>query len=248
MQMRTLMMSLFVFTLVVLTGGCVKYKQIVTVMPDGSGKVQYIVGFSQAMLQMAEGEENPLDQYTPESMGEQSKGLVAFTDPVRYEEGGYSYVAFAGYFPSINDLELPGPENGETAMTFNFVAADGGATLTVLGGTVLGMAREFEQPEAEERQLLEQDMLKGLEIVERYVLPGDAEAIEGVTLVDNTAELKIDVDAMLDNTGPLPAMKGQESYTLEIPELSITQDQIDAFKVEMAEAIDQWNRMNGDGQ
>lgn len=222
-----------------LTAGCVKYKQIITLMPDGSGKIQYIVGISEEVQQNLDDDDEFFDQFSPDIMKERAQGVAAYTEPVRYKEGDFNYVTYSAYFNNINEVLLLAPEVTEQKMTYKFEKADdGSATLTVNGGVLQWLAKDIGPLGAEE--LKEIQTLEGLELTEQYVLPGEAEVLEGAALLDNTATLLVDVEALLKQTGPLPALKGKESYTFKIPEVALDEEVVEAFKAEMAAAVEKW--------
>ncbi len=69
--------------------GCIKFKQIVLIMPDGSGRMDLTMGVNQVLMQQQGGEnaEDPTEIDLLE-LGEDSEGLVAFTKPKRTVENG----------------------------------------------------------------------------------------------------------------------------------------------------------------
>ncbi|MEM6257492.1 MAG: hypothetical protein AAGI37_04185 [Planctomycetota bacterium] len=223
---------------VTLAAGCVKYKQIVTVMPDGSGKVQYIAGYNQ---QLADDGENPLAEFTPQAFGERSEGIVAYTQPIRYDEAGWSYVAFTGYFTDINEVAIAGPDNGGDPVRFVYQSRDGRSTLAIRGGVIQSIAGDFEPVEPEDRADLETELMAGFEVIERFVLPGEVTAVEGTRGVEEmprAVELWIDVSALVDEDGPLTQLKKTEQIVLEISPSSLADEQIAAFRAEMEQAVE----------
>ena len=225
--------------LTAVAAGCVKYKQIVTVMPDGSGKVQYIVGYNQ---QLAEDGEDPLAEFTPEALGERSEGIAAYAEPVRYEEGGWSYLAITGYFTDINQVAIAGPDNGGAPVRFAYKPGEAGSTLTIRGGVVLSIAGDFEPIEPEDAAELENELMAGFEVVERFVLPGVVGPVEGGRAVADqprAAELWIDVPVMLDREGALVKLKDRDEVVLEVGPSQVTAEQAEAFKAELAKAMEE---------
>ncbi|MFI4859658.1 MAG: hypothetical protein ACIAXF_03135 [Phycisphaerales bacterium JB063] len=241
MLMRTLTTVLLALG-VLLAGGCVKMKQIVTVMPDGSGKLEFTMGVSQMLV--AQAGENPLDQFTLEEMAgdEMPQGIVAMTAPQKWEEGGFEYVTFTMYFDDINEVAGPEGETEEMFANYTFTNDGDGCTLTVNGGMALELSANYEKPGADELQMMQQ-MMNGFEIVERYVLPGEAEDIEGVEMIDNTADITIDLDTLVEGDGPIAALQGKDSMVLTVGENTIDDATVEAFAAELAQAIVEWEAL-----
>jgi hypothetical protein len=239
--MLTRTLPLFALTLcLLLAGGCVKVKQVVTVMPDGSGKLEFTFGVSQALA--AQAGEDPLEEFTLENMMDEGglpEGVVAMTEPTRWEEGGYDYVSFTMYFEDINAVSAPEGDSGEMFANYEFVSEDSGCTLTVRDGMMQQMLADYEKPGADEIAMMGA-MLEGMEMVEHYVLPGEAEAIDGVTMVDNTADITITKDNIINGDGPIADLQGAGPLELVVAENSLDQGTIDAFAAEMAQAIEDW--------
>lgn len=239
--MLTRTLPLFALTLcLLLAGGCVKVKQIVTVMPDGSGKLEFTFGVSQMLA--AQAGEDPLEEFTLENMMEEGglpQGVVAMTEPTRWEDGGYDYVSFTMYFDDINEVSAPEGDAGEMFANYEFVSGDGGCTLTVRDGMMQQMMADYEKPGPDEIAMMGQ-MLEGMEMVEHYVLPGEAEAIDGVTMIDNTADITVTKDNIVNGDGPIEALQGMGPLELVVAENTLDQDTIDAFADELAQAIVEW--------
>lgn len=236
--MRTL--SVLALTLgLLLAGGCVKMKQIVTVMPDGSGKIEFTFAVSQMMA--AQAGEDPLEEFTLENMTAEGmpQGVVAMTEPERWEDGGYDYASFTMYFEDINEVAGPEGDTEEMFANYEFEGGDDGCTLTVRGGMVMGILSEYEKPGPDEVAMMQQ-MMAGFEIVEHYVLPGEAEDIDGVEMIDNTADITIDEDNLVNGDGPIAALQGSDELVLTVGENTIDGDTVSAFAAELAQAIEDW--------
>ena len=243
------MLSLLLLVLVVAMPGCIKYKQALTLMPDGSGKVEITWGMSAQLVAMAKQEgEDPFEKLSPEGMKEQVKGIAAFTKPKRKDKDGYSYISYTAYFEDINAVKLDmnqskeDGEGGSTSMDFGEAAKytykrnGDTATFTIEKGVVLSMIAEAEPtPEDQKGQI--KAMMTGFEVSEQFTLPGTFKDIKGVTGVDNTAMLKITLDDMVDGTGVLKDLKGTEKLTFTIDDITVGDEAVAAFKKEMKQAI-----------
>jgi len=225
--------------------GCIKFKQVLTVMPDGAGKIEMKIGLSQQLVAMAKEQgEDPFKEIVPSSMEGKAEGIVAYTKPKREMVGGYTYLSFSMYFRDINDVELDGVGEGE-APEFTYTRKDDTATLTVKNGTVLSMLKDYE-PTAEAEKAQIKQMMAGLEFNEHYVLPGMFKDVEGVAGVDNTAKVDIKLDDLIDGTGPVKTLKGKDKLTFEITDITLEDEQVKAFNKELEEAVKAWEKMKAE--
>lgn len=116
---RTALIALVMIAAVSLTG-CVKDKKVITILPDGSGKVDFTVGFNAKLIEetlggmMPQGgqgggglgDDDPTDMDVND-LQENFAGFVAFTEPkVKDGSDGWKYVSFTGYFENINDVQF----------------------------------------------------------------------------------------------------------------------------------------------
>jgi len=231
---------LLLVLLLVGLAGCVKLRQAVTVMPDGSGKIEMRFGLSPKLIDLAkENDEDPFREVLPAVMVDKTRGIAAFTEPKRSQgDDGFTYMTYTMYFRDINQVKVNG--FGEDKPTrYRFTKADGGATLTVTQGPALSKLSDYEPtPEAERAQV--RDAMAGLVFTERYTLPGAVEPIEGLTTQSNTAELEVTLDHLLEATGPVETLKGQRELTLTVPEFEQDEATLEAFQQELDAAVKAW--------
>ncbi|MEM6259486.1 MAG: hypothetical protein AAGI37_14475 [Planctomycetota bacterium] len=223
--------------------GCIKSKQIVTVMPDGSGKIEVTLGVKELAP------ENPktsaLDKYTLERMyaSEMFTGIVAVTKPKRWQEADFKYVRFTIYFNDINRFAGPGGEEGRLFATYKLTdLGEDGQRLTVTGGatmSILDTAREADPLlSAIYKQKIEG--YEGFHFVESFILPSEADTIKGLAMVDNTVTAETTNEDLLKGTGLLQDLKDAEAIELTYFEKSIEDSVIDAFAKEKEQAVKEW--------
>lgn len=232
--------ALLLILLLVGLAGCVKLRQAVTVMPDGSGKVEMRFGLSPKLIDLAEeNEEDPFREVLPGVMADKTRGIAAFTEPKRsVGDDGFTYLAYTMYFRDINRVEVNG--FGEDKPThYRYTKADGGATLTVTQGPAIAKLADYE-PTPEEERAQVRDAMAGLVFTERYTLPGAVEPVEGLTTQGNTAELEVTLEHLLEATGPVEKLKGKRELTLTVPELEQDPAALEAFQQELEAAADAW--------
>jgi len=249
--MTTLLKHSVLACLLVLTAsltGCVKFKQMMTVMPDGSGKMQLTIGLSDQMMQMAEQQgESPFDEMNPIALDKESKGIVAFTKPTKKKEGGFTYMTFSAYFEDINAVELGSPDDAEEPAKFSYVKQGDSATLTVEESMILSAIGDYE-PIAEEEKQFAAAMTAGMNFTEAYTLPGSFEDIKGVTATDNVATIEMTQEHMLNGTGPIEELKGTEKLVFKITEIKEDAEAMKAFKAELEAAKKEWEAMKKEAE
>lgn len=227
--------------------GCLKYTQTVTLMPDGSGKIDITMQMSPRMMAELPHPQQPFLWFKPERVKKYAKGIAAFTEPTFGGEDGYQTMAYTVYFEDINKVFLPmndeTEDGGRTAglaytrvPDFKFVREGDTATLTCREGVFLSLAADYDKPEGKEVGSMRKEF-KGVDITERYILPGTFADQKGVLGVDNTATLRITLEDIINDTGSLNAFKGKDAVIFEIGDITVTDDAVRAFRKEIAAAV-----------
>lgn len=219
--------------------GCVKLKQVITVMPDGAGKIELHYGLSSEQIKMAkESDVDPFKEVMPELMQHKCKGLIAFTEPKTKTIGDYTYLSYTAYFDDINKLRIAGLGEGMPSR-FKFKRDGQSATLTVAGGTVLSMLDSY-KPVPEHERDQSRKAMAGLSLSEHFVLPGAAEPIKGLTTDGRTAKLDLAVDDLIDAAGPVKDLMGKNTLAFTIPKIEIDDTELNAFKAQRDAAVKAW--------
>ncbi len=233
--------------------GCIKIDQNTQVMPDGSGKVTMRVGMKTAMAQMAESGEDggPPVPTESEDLERDWEGFVAFTEPVKTEEGEWTYYDVSGYFTDINKVKIydTDDETGERKLqtAFKMRQEGEGWVLDVENPTLAEMGEDLPEddgdttPEMKEMMKgMMEAMLAGLEIRFSYTLPGQVSAVQGLWGKDgNTADVKITVSDLFE-TEKMKKLSAAESRSATCGESNITEETMAAWKSEFADAKDKW--------
>lgn len=231
----------------VLQPGCVKVKQTLTVMPDGSGKVELSFGLSEKLVEAAkDSDDDPFKQVLPHVIHEKGKGIVGFTEPVRETAEGFQTLRYTGYFRDINEVRISGLGEGKPAR-YRFVREGESATLTVSHGTTLSYLADYEPTPENEKQATREAMA-GLALVERFVMPGEVSASQGLDVKDNTATLSVTLDEMLEGTGSVAKLKGKNTITIRVENLDTDREVLDAFKAELKQVAEAWRSKQRDQQ
>ncbi len=236
-------------------GGCIKYKQVVTVNPDGSGTWQLTVGFGPQFYAVAGSDADPFADFASveKLKEEESHGFVAFTEPIIEEVDGYQTMTITGYFENINDLEIMQDEDDENGDADNagdnpqppttFAFDDG--TLTVQQPILSVMARrvaeeDFDRDNEHMRQMMA-PMVAGTEISEALVVPGPIDEAGYLQADGNTAAFVVDADMLLDpDAATLDQLAGVETLTVTFDPQGWADGAEDAWQAELAAAKQAW--------
>lgn len=219
--------------------GCVKLRQVVTVMPDGSGKIDVRFGLSEQLIALAkETDEDPFKEVVPERMKDKAKGIVAFTEPTRQKQGNFTYLSYTMYFRDINKVHIEGLGEGKPAK-YRFERDGESATLTLTDGTSLSIIADYKPTPESDRDDVAESMA-GLTFNEHYILPGEVKPIDGVQTDANTAKIDLTLENLLDGSGPIQALQGKNTLRFEVPKVAVDDQVQAAFKNELEAAVAAW--------
>lgn len=242
-----LFVALLLLVAFALLPGCFKYKQTVTLMPDGSGKIDISMQMSPRIIAELPHPQEPFLWFKPERVKKNAKGIAAFTEPKFDENDGYQTMSYTVYFEDINKVFLAmndeTDDGGQTtglAYTqvpdFNYVREGDTATLTCRKGVFLGLIENYDKPERDEIDWKRKEF-KGLDITERYILPGTFVDQKGVLGVDNTATLRMTLEDVINGTGSVNAFKDKDTVIFEISDITVTDEAVSAFRRELEAAV-----------
>lgn len=235
---NTLCIGLLGLLLVVLTG-CIKSRQVITLMPDGSGKVELNYGLSESLIQMAkDNEQDPFKEFMPEHLWNQTEGLAAFTEPTRDKADGFTFIRYTGYFRDINKLRLKGINKGGPC-EYVYTRDGDGAKLTIRKGTILTIIDE-NKPTPENEKAEVRKAMAGLTLTDQFIMPGDVKAEDGVSTEGNIATLTLGLEDILEGTGPIQKLKGKESLVITVAAVVPNAEAEQAFKAELDAAVKAW--------
>jgi len=228
-----------VLTLTLLLTGCVKLKQALTLMPDGSGKMQMTFALNAQLVDLAkQNKEDPFKEVVPQAMKGKAQGVVAFSEPEREEHDGFSYLTYTMYFRDINKVRIADLGEGRPAR-YIYTREGEGATLTLTGGPILSIIPEHQPTPQEEREQTRATMT-GLSFSQTFALPGEISPIKGVRVEKNKAELLLTLEDYLAGTGPISDLKDVKSLKFELAQVKAEDAAVAAFKKELEEAVAAW--------
>lgn len=241
--MKALAHACLLLTLTLAVTGCVKFKQVWSINPDGSGKMTLIYGFSELALQQAP--EDPFANLdNPEDMIDlEDKGWVAFTRPQIKTEGGYKYATFTGYFENINEVTFSG-DGGNGDMEATRYQLEGG-TFTVSNSMLSQVIKSLDEDEqfndpATKAMMLQ--MMDGMEFTETYDLPGEVTDAKGYAGDGDVAKTNVTIQELLGaSSDKIEGLKSDEQTITFTP--AGWDGQEAAWNTELAAAKAEWAAM-----
>jgi hypothetical protein len=159
--------------------GCLRMKQDLLVFADGSGKMTFAIGVSQAFLDKLK--EMGGDSGFEEKMGidpedlETVEGIVAFAKPIEETRDGWRTFTVTAYFEDIGKVKFweKDEEEKKLQISFSFKKEGDGHVLEIDDRMMAGVKPD-EMPEEAKAQIWDQvkDLLKGFEIATIVKMPG----------------------------------------------------------------------------
>jgi hypothetical protein len=233
--------------------GCIRMKQQVRLLPDGSGKLTFTVSLRE------EDDADPFEGLVdPDELEQTFLGIVAWIDPVREEKDGWHTITMSGYFEDIGKVQVvETTRDNEKMFGFRLTRDENGSTLVLTEKlhTELERATGINRPEPEgdfEKQMAKQlkEMLKeaiqGMRFELAVSAPGPIEEAEGLFEKDGrTAKLRIEEDLITGGVdGKEEAVKKLKTltgkYRITWKKEDLPAEEIEAFKKESAAAKEAW--------
>lgn len=161
-----------------LLAGCLKFKEEVQVMPDGSGRIVLSVSSKET------GEENKMSMgelmsEDPDKMDKTLPGIVAMSRPVEEKKDGWTKVTVEFFFEDLNKVKLVNEDDGKVMQEFSFRREGAGHVVEFKSGAAdeLGAdlgGNDAELPPEAKKQMEEmvKQMLAGFELRIGVLMPG----------------------------------------------------------------------------
>lgn len=248
--MRTLFKQtvrvLCVLSTALLVVGCIKIKQVVLVMPDGSGRMDITFGVNQAMMQGQEGAKDPTE-IDIDQLDKESNGFVAFTKPKRTVANGWATVSLSAYFDDINAVKMDDNDGEEAKKSFVFAKSGDGYRLMIQQSMASDMTDNMNPDDVPaEQQSMMAAAMAGFELTESYTMPGKIKVANGYPQIKGrTAWVHIqDSDAM--DAEKIKKLKPSGDRKVTCGPSEIDDEQVEAFKDELAAAKKQWEKIKAE--
>lgn len=165
-------------------GGCMKIRQELLVMPDGSGRLSFTFSIA-SKGEAGRFTESELMAGDPDEITDKVRGLVALGRPSLENKDGVVKIRMTGYFEDVNAVKLMDDGEGDKAkprQEFAFTKQGEACTLEIRGNLLADEAPERGTGDPElERQRTEmfKAMFAGFGFASDVKLPGNITAADG---------------------------------------------------------------------
>jgi len=248
------------------TPGCLKLKDRTVVLPDGSGKIAMRVGLSsdaiESVTNLSNQESYDLAAEQLKEMRRDWKGFVAFTRPIKSEDGGWTYVTFDAYFDDLNAVQVwredVRTEERVLMKSFELEPVEGGGfELTFRHKTLQDLATRFakqaeensgemseeERETAETMRAMVESMFEGLALDFAVEMPGDITRATGFSnTTGGTAALRVTLADLLDEKR-VKALAEHQELTVRCGPSTWKESDIADFKEELTDAKAEWKKI-----
>lgn len=233
-----------------LLSGCLKMKEDLVVLPDGSGKLTLT-------LSIREDNEMAKDKFTeeemmsedPEKMLKEMPGIVAFLRPKLEKKDGFATITTVAYFEDVSKVRIIGEGDsgdGKALNEFKF-RKEGDGFVFEVGGDKVGEglkdlgANDDAPPELKKQmEAMIQEMLKGFEFTIQVKLPGAVKEVATFQKKDGrTASFTIgekDIAGLND----MKKLTGMSSLKAVCGPSEVSAEEQAAFKAELERAKAEW--------
>lgn len=170
--------------LVAALSGCMKIRDELVVMPDGSGRISLTFSIA-GKTESGKFTESMLMSGDPDEITEKVRGLVALARPTLLEKDGVVQIRMTGYFDDINALKFMDDALGDKAkprQEFVFRKEGESFTLEVKGNLLYDDLpdRALQDPELQkQKEALFRAMFAGFEFRHELTLPGTVTVADG---------------------------------------------------------------------
>jgi hypothetical protein len=229
--------------------GCMKVRQELVVMPDGSGRLSFTFAIP-AKGETSKFTEQELMSGDPDELMEKVRGVVALAKPSLEEKDGVVRIRMTAYFEDLNAVKFMDDGEGDKAkpkVTFSF-KKEGEAFALAIQGNLLADddprrpdAAPLNDPELEkQREQLFKAMFAGFELRQDVKLPGPVATVDGF----QSKEGRVAVYAVGEKDLQKPADQKKINQALHFKatcgKSEVSEDEAAAFRKELEAAKASW--------
>ncbi len=224
--------------------GCLQTSSILTVLPDGTGKVDVRMAVNGALF-AAQGGKNPMEEMHVIEMWNDSKGLESISNVKRGKDPktGFDFVSFTAYFKDVNKVSLG---KGRDSFAAKLKKTDaGGFELLIRNGSSSDFAQKMLQgnkPIPPEQEMV----FDNFKLHEEYRLPGNIKKATHLAMtkgrVASITVTKADVIAK----APVLKQAASKSRTITTGPVSMTKKEIATFKAAAAKSLAAWPKLKAE--
>jgi hypothetical protein len=225
--------------------GCMKVREELVVMPDGSGKI--VLHFAiKTKGEAAKFTEAELMSGDPDEIEDKVRGLAALTRATMQEKDGIVHLQMTGYFDDINALKFMDEGEGAKAkpkQEFSF-RREGEAFVLEIKGNLLSddaPERGGKDPDlVRQRDEFFKAMFAGFEFQQDVKLPGRITGVEGFqTRADRTATYLVG-ERDLQKTSDQKKINDLVRFKVSSARSEVTEAEAAEFRKELEKAKAEW--------
>ncbi|HEX7899004.1 MAG TPA: hypothetical protein VF950_14670 [Planctomycetota bacterium] len=233
-------------------GGCLKFKQEFTLMPDGSGKMQLTIATKpNPAAPVGEGGGITLQEMMsedPDKMGKEMPGIVAMTRPKEEKKDGWTYLTFSAYFEDFNKVAIKQGEGDDAQTMFDgkFSKQGDGFVFELFGkgagdaaGPLGGADDAPPEAKAQMEAMLKQ-LLAGFEMKLGVKLPGAVTEISGFAVKEGREASFVLSEKDLGKAADMKKMEAVKSMKAVSGASQVSEAELAAWKAEVAKAKEEW--------
>jgi len=231
--------------------GCMKIREELLVLPDGSGRIilTFAVSSKGAAGQFTEAE---LSSGDPDEIQDKIRGLVAMTRPTMEEKDGAVRIRMTGYFDDINALKFMDDGEGAKAkpkQEFS-LRRDGEAFTLEMKGNLLAEDEAESKIENLELQKMREQMVRamftGFELRQEIRLPGSITAIDGFASKDGRVAGYAVSEKDLRSSADLKKVTSVTLFRASCGKSEITEAEAAEFRRELDKAKAAWPELRAE--
>jgi hypothetical protein len=226
--------------------GCMKIREEVVVMPDGSGKLtlQFTI---QTKGEAAKFTEDELLSADPDELQDKIRGLVALTRPTAERQEGVVRLRMTGYFDDLNAVKFMDDGEGAKAKAkqeFSF-RKEGEAMVVEVRGNLLAEEAMADRPKLDPQVEKQRDeffkaMFEGFDFRQELNMPGKVTAIEGFqSRADRTATYHVG-EKDLQKAADQKKINAVSKFQVSCARSEVTDAEAAAFRKEFDKAKADW--------
>jgi len=228
--------------------GCMKVREELLVMPDGSGRIS--LTFSVATKgEAGKFTEAELMAGDPDEIQDKVRGLVAMTRPTLTEKEGVVQIRMTGYFDDINALKFMDDGEGAKAkpkQDFVFHRDGEGYALELRGNLLADDSpdRGGDDPElAKAREDMIKVMFAGFEFRQDVTLPGTVLGVEGFGFKEGRVATYAVGEKDLQKTADLAKLNRLNRFKASCGKSEVTDSEAADFRRELERAKAGWDEL-----
>jgi len=225
--------------------GCMKIRDELLVMPDGSGRIMFTFSIP-SKGEAGKFTETMLMSGDPDEITEKVRGLVAMTRPTLVEKDGVVQIRMTGYFDDLNALKFMDDGEGAKAkpkQEFVFRKDGEGTTVEMRGNLLSDEAPERgrKDPEFEkQKEDIFKAMFAGFEFRHDVKLPGTLTAAEGFGSREGRVATYAVGEKDLQKPADQKKINGATAFRATCAKSEVTEAEAEEFRKEIGHAKAGW--------